>query len=563
MRRLTKPDNIFWLLLLVGAVLRLVGIRYGLPAVFNADEPHVVNVAVSFGAGTLNPHFFKYPTLYMYVLFAAYGVFYVLWSCAGLLHSVRQFSEMFVWHPAPFYLIARGLSALFSLAAAYPVFRAGALLFPRADEKSNTRAGLWPAVFLLFSPIVIISAHAAKPESLLLFLSSGALYFGIRHRAHGKAGDLLRCGFLMGLACSAQYTAIPTLVLIPAAWLVWPFSGIGVLAGAMGAAVFGFLLGCPFAALDYHRLLAMLGDMRAMQGMAGAWNAGWVRQVAWNILTFAGPFWVGGTALVVGAIILLRNDKKSAAVLLIPVVCLAACLSFSGEGGWQRYLFAGFPALALVAGIGAEQLVRASSRILSADFWDRPVALVILAFLLALPGGVASWSFDRELLLPDTRTLAAQWIESHIPQGSKILMDQEHASPPLRLSLETVQRLLERTRASGHPRARYYEIMKESHPGGGYAVYQMLRSAEDLHTMPGHAAESAAGRPVLDVRAGLKAVRKEGIEWIVLTSFGAEPSRSPELARFLQETVRDGKCLMQFSPQQGLLTGPLIRIFKI
>jgi hypothetical protein len=410
---------------------------------------------------------------------------------------------------------------------------------------------------------VIISAHAAKPESLLLFLSSCAWYFGVRHRIDGRAGDLLKCGFLTGLSCSTQYTAIPTLILIPTAWLIGPFSGVGVLAGAIGAAGFGFLVGCPFALLDYHRFLATLQDMRAMQGMAGTWNANWAGQVVWNAVTFAGSLWVGGTALIVGAIFLLRKDRKSAALLLIPTLFLVGCLSFSGEGGWQRYLFAGFPALALVAGVGAERVIRILSRWLGEGFWDRPVVVAALVLLLALPGGLKSWSFDRELLLPDTRALAAQWIESHIPQGSKILMDQEHASPPLRLSPETVRRLLERTKANGHPRARYYEIMKESHPGGGYAVYQVRRSAEDLHTLPGYAAESAAGRPVLDVSGGLAAVRREGIAWVVLTSFGAEIGRSRELDRFLTETQDKGQLLARFDPQPGKNTGPHIQIYHL
>src|SRR5262249_18953845 len=82
-----------WLavILLRGAELRFYAITYGLPAVFNADEPHLVNVAVSFGAGSLNPHFFKYPTLWMYTLAFAYGIYFAIWSGMGVWHGVRQF----------------------------------------------------------------------------------------------------------------------------------------------------------------------------------------------------------------------------------------------------------------------------------------------------------------------------------------------------------------------------------------------------------------------------------------------------------------------------------------
>ena len=48
---------------LVAVVLRLLGICWGLPHLYNADEPHIVNLAVSFGGGSLKPYAFKYPTL--------------------------------------------------------------------------------------------------------------------------------------------------------------------------------------------------------------------------------------------------------------------------------------------------------------------------------------------------------------------------------------------------------------------------------------------------------------------------------------------------------------------
>jgi hypothetical protein len=65
MRRMTTRPARFWLWATIGAALalRLFGIMWGLPHAYNADEPHLVNLAVSFGGGSLNPYAFKYPTL--------------------------------------------------------------------------------------------------------------------------------------------------------------------------------------------------------------------------------------------------------------------------------------------------------------------------------------------------------------------------------------------------------------------------------------------------------------------------------------------------------------------
>ena len=50
--------------ILVAVVFRLVGLMYGLPAVYNPDEIAIMNRALTFATGSLNPHNFVYPTLY-------------------------------------------------------------------------------------------------------------------------------------------------------------------------------------------------------------------------------------------------------------------------------------------------------------------------------------------------------------------------------------------------------------------------------------------------------------------------------------------------------------------
>jgi hypothetical protein len=59
-------------------VLRIWGISFGLPGVDHGDESEVVNHAVRFGSGDLNPHRFQYGSLVQYILFALYGLYYVI-----------------------------------------------------------------------------------------------------------------------------------------------------------------------------------------------------------------------------------------------------------------------------------------------------------------------------------------------------------------------------------------------------------------------------------------------------------------------------------------------------
>src|SRR5262245_44596187 len=107
--------GLFLLILALAAALRLAGIQWGFPYTFNADEPHVINLAVSFGGGSLRPYFFKYPTLWPYLLFLCYGLYFLAWSGFGLRRGLSEFVGLYAWHPAGFLLIGRLLSALFSM----------------------------------------------------------------------------------------------------------------------------------------------------------------------------------------------------------------------------------------------------------------------------------------------------------------------------------------------------------------------------------------------------------------------------------------------------------------
>jgi hypothetical protein len=244
---------------------------------------------------------------------------------------------------------------------------------------------------------------------------------------------------------------------------------------------------------------------------------------------------------------------------MLPPTLFLSLLALSPEGAWQRYQLAVFPAYAAAAAFGAEW-------ILSGIPFSRPLfqaGEVMTAGLLLLPGGWQSLRYDRELLLPDTRTLAESWIESHLPEGTRILTDQEHSSPRIRMSRRQVAQLLELTRAQGHPRRKFYELMLQSHPGGGYEVYRILRSGADLRSGAWHAAWSAAGKATLDVREGLAAARKAGVEVVVLTSGGVDAAKSPEFKPFLEQTRSTGKLLAEFPPQPGVRAGPVIEVYRI
>ena len=94
-----------WLLagiLLLAAALRFWGLDTGLPNMSRPDEqnisrPVVQTVLQSFfnGHPSLNPEFFIYPSLYMYMLTLAYGVYYLLGHLAGSCNNGADFIRLY------------------------------------------------------------------------------------------------------------------------------------------------------------------------------------------------------------------------------------------------------------------------------------------------------------------------------------------------------------------------------------------------------------------------------------------------------------------------------------
>jgi hypothetical protein len=547
-KRATKPSAWLWAALAVlaaGAALRFTAIGYGLPHTYNADEPHLINMAVSFGGGSLRPHSFKYPTMWPTFLAGLYGLWFALWSAFGLRKSPLDFAALYGFEPTGFYLIARTASALASLAAV--------VVIARAEREDTTR---WPygALILSFSPALVDLAHAAKPDMLMLLFVSGAWACALRFQSGGARGWLYAAGALVGAGCSTQYTAGPVALIVPLAWLLREGGRppLAWLVHAVLLAAAAFFLGSPFIALDFPRFaanwsdFAQLGRTQAHDARAMAWD------VARNLWTYGGEGSPAGAAAVLGLGALLWRRARRAALLALPIAAYFAVLSASFVGGWQRYLLGAFPALAFLSSeglalLGGKSILRRTT----------------VAVLVAAPALLVSGRWVADLRRPDTRAQAESWMKANVPSGETILLDQPHASPRAIPSQEQCRELADRTAAAGSPRSRLWRAMERRHPGGGWRVYRVQRTAADLFSWPKEVAASQADNDFLDVRPGLDPVRAVRANWVLTSSFGADPRRARELATFFSELAAGADLVQEFPSEPGKSAGPWLRVWKL
>ena len=111
-------------ILLLGAALRFWHLNYGLPYIYHADEPTNFGLALTMVRNAdLNPHFFKYPSLFFYVNAYADWLFM---RVGGLLGTVQQADVLAAPHMLamgvgrldnPAFVVNRVTSALFGLGA--------------------------------------------------------------------------------------------------------------------------------------------------------------------------------------------------------------------------------------------------------------------------------------------------------------------------------------------------------------------------------------------------------------------------------------------------------------
>jgi hypothetical protein len=539
-----------WLLgavVALAAGLRLAGICWGLPNTLNADEPHLVNLAVSFGGGSLRPYALKYPTLWPYALFAAYGVYFLLWSAFGLRRGLADFVGLYAWEPTGFYVIARLLSAALSLGGAWLVYK--------EEKESDPEAWPWAALLLAFAPVLVDLAHSAKPDSMMLFWVCLGWRHALRVQRLGLRRDHWLSGAGFGLAMASQYTAAPACLVLVFCHLLsrgrprrtW------ILEGAAAAAL-ALFAGSPFVVLEPGRVLEGMRDMGALMAMRGYSFQDMSSKVLLNVLSFAGPGSIAGLALPVGAAALWAADRKRAGAVLLPVLVYIALLSSYRDGGWMRYLMGCFPGLALLAGAGLEWTRRRLGR---------PWAAAALAAFTLVPGIAVSAGADARMRLSDTRAQAAAYLAAHVPEGATILLDLPHASPDLRMTRAQVEELAAQAAAAGSPRARLFRGMARSHPGGGYRLLRIKRTARDLASGPRHVELSQADAPILDVTQGLDAARRAGVSIVVTSNYGATRSLLPELAPFFDELETRARFVTVLGPEEDRSAGPTLRIYSL
>src|SRR5437764_49261 len=218
------------ILLIASFLLRLWGIKQGLPYSYNADEAtHFVPRAIDFFSHDLNPHYFLNPPAYSYLLYAVFELWF------GSADAVRS---AYTVDPTAVFLLARVVAATLGTVSVLLTYLAGARLIGRAG-------GLLAGAILGLGFLPVFYSHLALNDVPTLAPVALSLYgiAGVLRR--GRTRDYAIAGLGIGLAAATKYTGAIMLVCLLAA-SVCDAAGDG-LARAMPR----LGLGCVLAALAF------------------------------------------------------------------------------------------------------------------------------------------------------------------------------------------------------------------------------------------------------------------------------------------------------------------------
>src|SRR6266545_5959438 len=286
-------------LLGLAAALRLIGIEYGLPfgGLLNPDERNIVPRAwgMVHGAG-LDPHWFDYPSLLLYVL-----------------------APFQAWQGEPSYLTARLVVAAFGVGAVAAAWWLGRAAYGRT-------AGLVAGAVVAVETIGVAYSHAAVTDVPMTALIAVSLALAV-------TGRLEWAGVAAGLAASAKYPGVFLLVpLVVAGWGKWRRLGASV-----SLAIAAFLATSPFVLVHPHQAW---DDATRVQRLA---RDGWLgfEHDSFALFSFTGKLWDGlGPALavaVLGLVLALRRRSRTDLILTVFVlVYLADLLTLRAH--FDRYL---------------------------------------------------------------------------------------------------------------------------------------------------------------------------------------------------------------------------------
>jgi 4-amino-4-deoxy-L-arabinose transferase-like glycosyltransferase len=433
------------LIIIVAACIRFLGINFGLPYEHYWDEPQTMSTAINMmKTGDYNPHFFNYPSLYIYLELINSILCYLYAVSKGILISLGEIKTKFdigwhweISHPI-FFLWGRALTALFGAATVFIVYLLGKRL-------KNVNIALVAAIFLTFAPGHVYFSKVIATDVPMAFFVALTVYISVLGYQQRKTVFFILAGLSAGLTAATKYNGgivlcVPLLTAIFASFEDLRFFQrifLIIISFALG-----FFIGCPYSPLDLPKFLTDLGSEVRHYKIQGHLNAEGEPGFP-QFFHYLKYFYKHGYGLIptilagIGIISGMFRIKKNLFFLLLVFPVVYIILMCSQKVNFIRNMMCIIPFLALFSSIGflfvIDFFVNLSRKSVPPTWlkWRNifVLGLLIIAILTPLLKSMGrSWKLYT---MKETRVVASEWLAQYIPAGSNVLfMSQLHFFKP-------------------------------------------------------------------------------------------------------------------------------------
>lgn len=436
-----KLDKVLLLILLLGLILRFVGINHGFPFIFHPDEPTIIRSALGIRFYP-NPKHFDWPHLYIYTNYLLYMLFAkvrIILESIGLAKNIFKIFPLAFNDSLIFYLITRCFTALLGVLTIIPVYLTGKVLF-------NKTIGLFSALTIAILPLHVWYSHYALSDVPMVFLLSWAMYFSARILKETKENlfkNYLWSGLFVGLSASTKYNGGACAIVVFITHLLrilasktekfWSISSFKKLTLSGIFAILGFIIGTPYAALDFKTFSRIDGPKGAFWQFQ---NVGAVTPRNHLIKFIVDPTYKLsgdlGYTVMIGFILVLflalfnlykyKDFKKDSSLwfLILPILFFIWYIS-GFEKSRSHYYMIFYPFICIVFGYFVSYVLSLIESLKSFDSFKKNIlklSFLILCFtppLFTVTEGV--YTYARK----DTRIMLYNWARENIPEGSDVI----------------------------------------------------------------------------------------------------------------------------------------------
>ncbi len=436
-------------IIIISIAFRVWGITYDLPYVYHPDEP--VSIAISrnmFVTGDLNPHFFGYSSLPLYINALAYIPYYFFGKPVGVFQTRSDILPLVSLTmgvtKAPFptsVLLHRLVSVFFGIGAVVATF------FIAKHITRKTSVGLLAAWMMAVSPSMVTHSRLVTPNIYVVFFMLLAFLASILIYKRGKTWHYVIAGLCVGFAISSKYNGgLIFLALTLAHFLRYGKGTLGEkrLYLALFLCGVGFLLTTPFALLDFSQFYedflyhAQYYRVASHPGMEGN-TLSWYLDYAWK---------TGGILYIFAILQILYGvyvDSKEVVLLAVFPVVYFGYISILNVRNDRTFI----PIVPFIFILAAWFLVRLWDKV--KELSSKALRKLSMFVLACLTIAVLAFPLSRtvadtlRLTITDSRETARVWIKDNLPLGSKIAL--ESYSPfvePAIFSVRGVGKMIDR-----------------------------------------------------------------------------------------------------------------------